>query len=475
MTWSYSKNGTVVLNGTQTIESGTLSASWIVPDQNISNLFGPSDTVVYGTVKVDTYLLNGTLVGSNTATGQNVKLCLPQSLAGPVVGFSLSKGWVPGVDSATKTRYENDYLQNFSTVTITPNITYKYGASASQQDAVQYATTENTTPQTISGTSVQITVGRSGSYVITVYVTDTRGYMTSASQTLRVVSCEPPGFSSLVVHRCKSATNIDPDDEGSFLYVTGSVTFDKSSSLNSVNIRVNNTEHSATISGSSFSTVINAQLGKEQSSMVTVIVTDNMGLTNQRIVTIASALYTIYRLAGGKAVAFGKPAELLGVEVAPEWPFYTHGQEIEKLIVDCAHPVGSVLQTFDDGFNPNEKWTWTLWTKLKDVFLYAAGTKPTAQSGGSTENGINGYVYEYPADSGRYLWNSPGNMLMQGDGNLVVYSEDPNVATWSTGTYSSSPDPSYGHYAFTFGETAPAVSENNMPPYLTVNMWVRVR
>ena len=361
--WAYAKNGTTVVSGTQTIQSGTLSASWTISDQYASNLFGPSDVVAYGTVTVETYLLNDELIGSET---ESAVLRLPQSLAAPTVDFTIDKGWIENVDQDTQTQYANSYLQNLSTATITPAVTYKYGATASQQNPVKYATTETDTAQTLSGTSVEITIGRSGNYVITVYAKDTRGYTSSLSKTLTVLSCEAPGFTSLDVHRCKSASDTKADDEGSFLFVSGSVVLDKATRLTEVEVDLNGAIYSETISGTSneFEMVIAANLDKEQTYPATITVVDNMGLTNQRVVIVSSAIYTIYRLAGGKAVAFGKPAELLGVEVSPEWSFYAHGKEIQKLIMDCAHPVGCVLEVLDDSFSPNESWPWTLWANV---------------------------------------------------------------------------------------------------------------
>lgn len=488
--WEFKSGGTTVLQSSVfQLDAATRSVSWAVPSGSIATvcaLAPANSSTVEGTVWVETYTDDTySVLVDDTSLSYTAQLTMTAEQGSPAVSTSVSGTFDAGTPAEVQAL--GQFVQNFSTLHIVPTVTPKYGATITSVGVSTPSGYHNTT----SGGDVSIKLTTSGQYQFAVTVADSRGFATTSTYSINVAECALPAFTSVNFWKTSSASSSVEDDEGGYVYVSATVTKDRQATFpaSSMTVSVKEEGSSSVFVSASFTpTLVNDVwtangyvgdtahlLDKETTYTITFSVTDSRGLTSTYAGVISAALYTIHRQSGGKGVAFGKISELFGVEVNKDWPFYTHGQEIEKLIVDCAHPVGSVLQTFDDGFNPNEKWTWTLWTKLKDVFLYATGTKLTAQSGGSTENGINGYVYEYPADSGRYLWNSPGNMLMQGDGNLVVYSEDPNVATWSTGTYSSSPDPSYSHYTFTFGETAPAVNENNMPPYLTVNMWVRVR
>ena len=80
--------------------------------------------------------------------------------------------------------------------------------------------------------------------------------------------------------------------------------------------------------------------------------------------TLGQAFYTVHRMAGGKGIAFGTISTTEGVTVNPDWPLYTHGQEIEHLILNAAHPIGSALETIDSGFNPSTLWPWTVWGRI---------------------------------------------------------------------------------------------------------------
>ncbi len=106
---------------------------------------------------------------------------------------------------------------------------------------------------------------------------------------------------------------------------------------------------------------INADMDPLKSYNVKVTVTDNIDQATTITSTIASASYAIYRMAGGNGVAFGKVSELYGVEVKPSWPFYAHGKEIETLIMDIAHPIGSTIIFADASFNPNTSFPGTQW------------------------------------------------------------------------------------------------------------------
>ncbi len=95
--------------------------------------------------------------------------------------------------------------------------------------------------------------------------------------------------------------------------------------------------------------------------MVKFTATDKLGQTTTYTFQMSTATYTIYRMAGGNGVAFGQAATKRGVEVAPDWPFYSHGKEIQKLILDIAHPVGTVLESVSQTFDPNAAWPWSYW------------------------------------------------------------------------------------------------------------------
>lgn len=116
-----------------------------------------------------------------------------------------------------------------------------------------------------------------------------------------------------------------------------------------------------TISGDTYAG--SGLLLKDRAYLLTVVLTDAYGRTAAASIEIPSAVYTIHRMAGGKGVAFGQTADRYGVEVTESWPFYAHGQEIMELVLDMAHPPGSILETIDGNSDPNVLWQWTEWAE----------------------------------------------------------------------------------------------------------------
>lgn len=179
------------------------------------------------------------------------------------------------------------------------------------------------------------------------------------------------------------------------------------------------------------------ELPTANSYNVTITVTDGYGLSSVYNGSVGSAIYTIHRQAGGKGVAFGKISELQGVEVAESWPFYTHGKEIQHLIVEAAHPIGSIIQTLDNSFNPNTLWPWTLWGKVEDCFLYSSGSKNTGTKGGSKTNGMK--TSNTPDTNAFIQFQSDGNYVLYNNVNGRINPDGSSdtsgaVPAWSTST-----------------------------------------
>ena len=137
---------------------------------------------------------------------------------------------------------------------------------------------------------------------------------------------------------------------------------------------------------------------------------------------IGTSTYTIYRMVGGKGVSFGKAADKYGVEVKEDWPFYTHGKEIEEMLLDYAHPVGSVIQTLDADFDPNVQWPWTQWGKLENVFLLGSGTRSVLDIGGS-ETQTDTFSLTIPSESVKLTANHLPKSSMIGYDNADRWTD----------------------------------------------------
>ena len=137
--------------------------------------------------------------------------------------------------------------------------------------------------------------------------------------------------------------------------------------------------------------------------------------------------------------------------------FNTHGTGgntdilnlMASLILDSTYPVGSIYMSVNNS-NPDTLLGGT-WEKIQDRFLLASGTTYSAGSiGGEAEVTLT--VNEIPNHNhgaGRLTGNLSGSAYSM----MATQYNDGNSKTESTG--GSKP-------------------HNNMPPYLTVNMWKRI-
>ncbi len=223
--------------------------------------------------------------------------------------------------------------------------------------------------------------------------------------------------------------------------------------------------------------IMGGSLDKDSGYTITVTATDALGQTASASADIGTSLYTIHRMAGGKGVAFGQISQRYGVEVTAEWPLYTHGSEIMELLVDTAHPVGSVIQTLDDGFDPNALWPWTHWGRLQDVFLMAAGTHGILTSGGAE----NAYVSVSVPSQDITLTADQlprSSLLGYSDADTPKYSGSRATTSKKHGNTSG-----INYIDFTGDDQSPITipgqtatgSVSILPPYLAVNVWVRAK
>lgn len=211
--------------------------------------------------------------------------------------------------------------------------------------------------------------------------------------------------------------------------------------------------------------------------------------TNTVETYINTSTYTIYRMAGGKGIAFGDIARKFGVEVKADWPFYTHGKEITELLVDVAHPIGSVIETLDETFNPNEQWPWTRWSLLKDCFLYGAGTKNVLDQGGSENSSVNitlDYrnmpLYTAFRYSGLGSGGQPTPRKIALDNSLTSNGYTTIFAMRGQEDHSGTYGTDFGIAEQRYEQVDPlepveplTQTLDNMPPYIVVNMWTRIQ
>lgn len=349
--WSYAGYGNETISYEATYGAATRAPAWSVPSDKLLALYkqNPNAAFATGSVSVTTYKSDGTVVDVSTYAA---KLNFPTTLGPSIqnVAFTANQDSVAQASGAA-------YLQNHTTLQ-----GFQISYTINTESLATLGSISISTPDaTVAGASGSIAIKKSGAYTIVVTVTDSRGMTASDSQTITVTACEAPIITSFSAVRCDSA-GIE-NDEGSYLLITiaATITSIASSVTYSVNYKeVNSSSAGATVSFTSGS-VVNAGLDRLKSYALVVTATDNLGQTTEIAATIPSALYAIYRMAGGNGVAFGKVSELYGVEVNSSWPVYAHGKEIISLILDTAYPIGSVLTSADPNYNPNNEYIGSLW------------------------------------------------------------------------------------------------------------------
>lgn len=124
-------------------------------------------------------------------------------------------------------------------------------------------------------------------------------------------------------------------------------------------------------------------------------------------------------------------------------------------IVDLIYPVGSIYMSVN-AVSPATLFGGT-WTQIKDMFLLAAGdTYSNGSTGGAASHTLTGDELPYGK------WSS-----------MMWYSSTvAGAVNKSTGSFNltASQGQYMGGVDFSFGNNQP---HNNMPPYLTVNVWQR--
>ena len=185
------------------------------------------------------------------------------------------------------------------------------------------------------------------------------------------------------------------------------------------------------------------------------------------------------------------------------------GEELDtyvtkQQVVDLLYPIGAVYQTTAN-VHPNSLFGGA-WIRLEGRFLL--GTGPF----GSNTNTTYGSIH-YPTKPINFTLDGKGGedthkltvsempthyhaiygfafdeksinfyLVMQSDGNLVLYKKNANVVTpvWysntsgNTGNYACSHLTIYGAVDGYTGYTGLSTPHNNMPPYKVVYMWKRV-
>ena len=465
---------------TETIATDvTDSVSWTPPLSLASEL----PCAVSGTcvITCNTFV-NGNQTGSRTCT---LNLTVPASVVPSITNIALSEG------NPDLTGTINGYVRSLSRLTAAVTASGVYGSTISSYratvDGVTYSSASFTTSKPLSS---------DGDMSLSVTVTDSRGRSKTQAVVFYVIPYDPPVITAMSAERC-NASGSTPQADGTRIRFSATGTVAPISDQNTVTCAVyyrlsTNTAwiKSADLTVSSYElSVTNQRLGQTFDTLssfdVMVRLSDRFN-TVERFVSVGTKQVTMDFYRDGTGIAFGKVCENDGaVEVRQDWDFYTHGQEIEHLLLDFAHPVGSVIESLSSTFNPNTLWPWTTWRQLTDVFLFAAGGDQSLNAtGGEATHNIT--LAELPAHThamyGLYAEGpntSPVRLAIQEDGNMVLYASDGSTHYWASNT-SGHASATKGHRKVSIGDTGTSgqagigSAMSLMPPFLAVNIWTRL-
>jgi len=352
-----------ITSGKQTYNAATRSPAWAVPAGSLTALFqaSPNSAAVMGTVTVVTFTGDGTQVGTTTA---DAELLLPET-----------ETTKPAITATEMTGTPDTVAQHIAAVTgnqwVEEHTTATYSVTAAGYQGATITRIRVLTPDgslTLSSGTGSAVVRTAGRYAVGLEVEDSRGFIRTVTEQWvlqEVQAYHQPIITSLQAIRCDSSGQ-ETEDGGHVWVEASAVLADIAHTLTlRAAIREKGGSQIGTKAVMTGGTVIlGGNLSEEITYVVTVEAEDEYGLTDEAEIEIGTGIITFSRLTGGKGVAFGKAAERYGVEIREEWPFFTHGQEILRLVVDIAHPPGSILETADAAFDPNTQWPWTVWGKL---------------------------------------------------------------------------------------------------------------
>ncbi len=465
---------------TGTIATGvTDSVSWTPPLSLASEL--PSAVSGACVITCQTYV-NGNQTGSRTCV---LTLIVPTSVVPSITRIDLSEG------NPTVSGSVTGYIRSLSRLKVAVTAEGAYGSTVfscrATVDGVTYNSASFTTPRPLSS---------DGDMTLSVTVTDSRGRFRTQAVVFHVMPYDPPAITAMSAERCNSSGSAAQADGTRIRFsAAGAVSplSDQNTVTCAVYYRLNtNTAwtKSVDIPVSNYTlSVANQRLGQTFDALssfdVMVRLADRFN-TVEELVSVGTKQVTIDFYRDGTGLAFGKVCENAGaVEIRQDWDFYTHGQEIERLMLDFAHPVGSVIESLSRTFNPNTLWPWTTWRQLTDVFLFAAGGSKTLNATGGeashtiTQAEMPNHVHPVPGYAASDPNTSPVKIITQPDGNLVIYNSDGDIPYWSSGSYGHGSDTKshrcveLGTDGYT-GANGSGQAMSLMPPFLAVNIWTRL-
>lgn len=212
-----------------------------------------------------------------------------------------------------------------------------------------------------------------------------------------------------------------------------------------------------------------------------VIVTDLLQTTNTKETFVSTMRVLLDFKAGGRGLGVGKICETDTMEVGIDAKFFgkiyvdngstdldTHVKELisAQFLIDRLYPVGTIYITIEGSKTPAQLFGGS-WAKIEDRVLVGSGSIfVNGTMGGEKDHELT--VAEMPRHNHGLRSNAADinyRLTSHGDINIWPINYDAN------GLHNGLVLPTGGNASLGDGHSIP---HNNMPPYLTVNIWKRI-
>lgn len=310
-------------------------------------------------------------------------------------------------------------------------------------------------------------------------------YTGNAALTLYAVwelAYSEPTIENMTSDRCDADGTAD--DYGAYVKIAFSWSCDQNLGTNTVaaiSIKYKQTtatawtESTVSASGTSgtVSEIIGGSLSEDSAYSIQVTVTDSRDGTTTTERTVGSVAFPIDFLAGGKGVAFGKPASLENtVEFALDAKFGGAVKIGEKAFLDAVYPVGSIYIGYTDT-SPAALFGGE-WYRIEGRFLYGCAADGTP--------GLTGGAQDHQHDWSLVFAPYYGGLVGEANGiSAGVYDTD-GAMTLATGSWHSNASMARNS-GLSAGSTNTTITRqqvtgttktgSNMPPYISVAIWRR--
>lgn len=287
-----------------------------------------------------------TYVGQNSYT---FKVTVPSSVVPTVSSISAAM-----TTSNSTVESWNKYVQGYSGVNLTANGgAGAYGSTIRSYTFSGAGISTSVSTSNSSATASIATLNTYGTLTFSVYVTDSRGRQSTAKTvSITVYECSTPSFASASAYRTNSSGTIS--DNGTYISASAkrSVSSIGGSNTSTMSCAYRKTTATEWTTGQSNMTDETSyifgggNITTADSWQVQFTITDALGQTATKTVSLGTLGYTMFFKRGGLGVGIGmettKVDSVGALEINPEWTVYHGDNIIPTVVMSSTQPTAQV-------------------------------------------------------------------------------------------------------------------------------------